>query len=251
MSFDYNSETWTPKTTNQHALDILANINSILASKTLPLLVPSASNVLWLYILSAAQMRADYDQVLYQASQSMNISNCSDNQVLNCLPVSGTQLNSGTYTLVTMTVTAKSTGSCFIPANSAIPYIENIIFYTQGDLTVSANGTGAVVAQANIVGEIIVDPNVLNSFTLSFTNLLSVTNNSASIPGINTETPQEARKRIISGKSINTIDSCIRALRELSGVNYAQVYFNPDISSTLTLPGGITVDPRKDRKSVV
>ena len=48
MSFDYNSQTWQPKTTNQHALDILGNINSILASENLPLLVPSLANVMWL-----------------------------------------------------------------------------------------------------------------------------------------------------------------------------------------------------------
>ena len=247
MSFDYNSQTWQPKTTNQHALDILGNINSILASENLPLLVPSLANVMWLFILGVAQMRADYDQKLYQASQSMNISNCTDDQVLNCLPVAGTQLNLGTCTTVVMTVVAKNTGSCFIPANSAIPYINGIIFYTQNDLTVSSGGTGTVVAQANITGEYVIDPNVLNSFTLNFTNLLSVTNNSASIPGINTETPQQVRQRLILGTSIITINSCISALRNLPGVNYAQVYFNPDISATLTLPGGITVAPRNAR----
>ena len=54
MSFDYNSQTWQPKTTNQHALDILGNINSILASENLPLLVPSLANVMWLFILGVA-----------------------------------------------------------------------------------------------------------------------------------------------------------------------------------------------------
>jgi len=245
MSFSYNSSTWVPKSSIEHAIDILDNINTILLAKGVtPLLAALISNILWIFCLAVGAIRAVYDQLLYRAQNSLNIALCDDEQILNLLPIAGTSLIPGSYSMVTLTITASSIGTCVVPAGTRLAYIEGIIFETLTELTVSASATGTVEARATTIGSIEVPIGQLNSFIENITNLASVTNLSQAVVGRSLETFAQARIRINNGKVIdNNIDGLIRALRSLDGVTYANVFFNISDSVNLVLPGK-TVLPR-------
>lgn len=247
MSFSYNNATWTPRSTNEHALDILNNINSLLSQNNITnLLKPIFSNIVWIICIAVGAIQMVLDQVLYQAQQSFNLSNCDDAQVLNLLPIAGTELIVGTYSLVDITVTANSNGSCYVPSGSVLPFINGVNFLTSADITVLASQTGVVQAVSDTIGLIEVAPNQLNSFLVTPTNLSSVTNLSAAIAGRPQETAQTVRQRLEEGKVIdNNIDGTKIAIKKLTGINDCNIFFNPSASTNLILPGSIQVLPRK------
>lgn len=246
MSFSYNNETWTPKSSNEHAVDLLNNINTVLSSNGITnLLKALLTNAIWIVCLALGAVRASFDQILYRAQNSLNIEMCDDNQILNLLPIAGTELIEGSYSIVTISVTASSEGSCIVPAGSQLPYINGVLFETTEELTVLSEATGTVTAVCDTKGFIEVAVGQLNSFISNITNLQSVTNLAEALPGRSDETPSDAKKRLIDGKTIdNNVDGTIKALRTLAGVNSAQVFFNPSSTTNLILAGSITLLPR-------
>jgi hypothetical protein len=247
MSFSYNNQTWTPKGTNEHALDLLNNINAVLASNSITnLLKPLISNVIWIFCLAVGAKLAAKDQQLFQAQQSFNVSNCDDSQITNLMSIAGTSYIPGTYSKVVITATAASSGTCVIPASSVLPFINGVNFITDSDLTLSASASGTIPCTASQVGAIAVALNQLNSFSTVIPNLSSVTNNSIAVPGVANETATGARNRINLGQTITfTLDGLATALKSLDGINDAVVYFNTSASAALTLPGGISLAARK------
>lgn len=250
MSFTYNSDTWTPRSTTEHAQDIMGNINSILKSQGVSdsdLLKASADSAIWIHILAIAQLRADFDLSLYEAQNSFNPSLCNDNQVLNLLPITGTEMQEGTYSTVDITCTATSEGSCEIPEGAQLPYTDDIYFEVLEEVIIPAGESAVITVQANQKGPITVLENQLTVFSSSIANLESVTSE-ASIEGTPDETVTEARQRIIKGKVIeNNLDGLMRDLNSLQGIGDAVVYFNPDSVVNLELEGGVIVSPRTCR----
>jgi hypothetical protein len=246
MSFIYNSETWTPKGSNEHALDILNTINNILIGLGVSTLLTSLlSNSLWIFCLAVGAVRATLDQILYQAQQSFNISNCDDQQIMNLLPIAGTSLIIGSYSIVQITVTASSAGSCFVPEGSVLPFINGVTFITNEDLTVLASQTGTVWATSDTIGKIEVAENQLTSFQSSPENLETVTNASVAIAGKDNETVSQVRLRLEQGKVVNNnINGVMSVIKSLSGIQDCKIYINTSNTTNLTLPGDIDVLPR-------
>lgn len=250
MSFSYNAQTWTPKGSNEHALDILNNINTILSTLTPPIVLkPLLTNAIWIECLAVGAIRAQLDQLLYQAQKSLNVSNADNAQIMHLLPIAGTSLLSGTYSIVTLTIVASANGTCVIPAGSKVPYINGVNFVTNTELTILAGQTGTVLATSDTLGKIEVSANQLNAFETQITNLSTVTNATAAIAGRDAETIEKVRLRLEEGQTLhNNIDGFVLAVKNLKGIddhiNDCRAYFNPSNTVDLVLEGSITIPPR-------
>lgn len=248
MSFDINGITWTPETATAHAQTQLDAINALRSSRGESLLIASPANAIWLELLAAGSIQQEYDDKLYQASQSFNVATCTDDQVLNLLPISGTQLIPATYSTVNISVTASSSGDATVPAGTLAPF-SGINFAVNITTVVPAGTTVAIPATADTPGPYLALAGNINSFTTTIVNVQSVTNLSASTQGSVTESISSLRRRLINGtSSINwSLDGTILAIRALQGITHAQVYFNPDTINNLVLEGGTIVKPRNCR----
>ena len=248
MAFDYDSETWAVHTTIEHALDMLTSVNSTLSSKgygTEDLLKASSTNAIWIMLLAQGGLRANYDFLLYKAQSSLDPALCSDDQFLNLLPIVGTELVLGDYSTVEITITASSLGNVTIPANSEMPFTNDVYFRSPNEeIVILAEDTDSFTVTANIRGDITVLANQLLTFSETIANI-SVITSAQSINGTEDETITECRERVIKGKTFdNNVDGLVNDLLNLQGISYAKAYFNPDSISDLELPGGITISPR-------
>lgn len=246
MSFNINGITWTPQTAAQHASNVLTTLNATLQSEGLATLVPTQANALWQVILACCSEQQSEDQNIQSAFSSFNIATCSDQQVLNLLPVIGTSLIPATYSTVVLQFTATPGGTLVVPAGTVASYQSGISFTTNTTLTVPASSTGTVLATCSVSGPVNVASNNITSITTSPANYQSVTNPNPAVPGQAQETITSCRTRIINGfGTINwTLNGTILAIREIAGIQYANIYFNYSSSATLTLTGGIVLQPR-------
>jgi hypothetical protein len=246
--FDYNSEIWTKHTAVEHAQDMLTDINTTLTTlgyTSVNLLKPDFTNAIWIMLLAQGNLRADYDNVLYEAQNSLDPALCADDQFLNLLPMAGTELTIGDYTTVEVTITASSVGDVVIPASSEMPFTNDIKFITPATIiTIPSETALAFTVVANVRGAITVLANQLIVFTNTVANISTITS-AQSIEGTADETITAARERVILGKTFDgNLDGLQIKLLALQGVTSAKVYFNPDPTDPLVLPGGIDIDPR-------
>jgi hypothetical protein len=241
--FSYNSSTWVPRTTKDHAIDILNDINNTLKANSLPTLTGIIKNIIWIFILAVAGMRSALDIILFNAQSSFNPSECSDDQITSLLPIVGTSLQTGTYTTVDVTITASNTGSAVIPSGSTMILTNDISFSTQEANTIPATQTATLTLIANIRGPVVVITNQLTQFSTTIPNISTITN-AASIEGVADETVLQVRQRIITGAILPDLDEITRELRGLQGITDAVVYFNPDSTVPLVLTGGLSIATR-------
>jgi len=247
MSFPVNGINWTPQTAATHSQTQLNYLNGLQLAMTPPgpQLFADPNNALWLNFLGSGSIQQTYDDKLFAASQSFNVATCADDQVLNLAPISGTYPLPATYSTVYLTCVATSAGICIIPAGTIAQFgLYN--FVTPSPVTIAASGSAQVLAVCSTAGPISAPIGSLTSFTTSITNLFSVTNSSASTLGSDAETLNVYRQRLISGAgTLNWgLQGCILALRALTGIVTAQVYFNQDTVNPLVLTGGYTIPPR-------
>jgi hypothetical protein len=246
--FNYNAATWVKHTSVEHAQDMLTDINVILTSlgyTSDDLLKADMSNAIWIILLAQGNLRAEYDNLLYESQNSLDPALCSDDQFLNLLPMAGVELILGDYTTVVVTVTASAAGSVVIPALSQMSFTNEIYFTTPDSIiTIPAETSLAITVTANIRGAITVLANQLITFNNTIANISTITS-AQSVEGTNDETITECRSRVILGKTFdNNLDGLETDLLALQGVTSSKVYFNPDSTTPLVLPGGISIAVR-------
>ena len=251
MSFEINGSTWTPQTASEHATNIIERMNAILqnnntvdAEGNVIQIKESYGNAIYLLALGDGEKFAKNDEKLSSAINSFNIALCDDNQINNLLPIAAVTQNPGSYSTLLLTVTASPEGNCTIPAGTKAPY-GTVNFVVQTDVVVSAGTSQNINTVCDTIGPIAVLSGEVTSFDTEIPNLESVVNGTSSIPGIAPETVNNIRQRLLQGNTIKyTTDGCQIALEELTGINYARVYFNYNISEPLTLAGGVVLQPR-------
>jgi hypothetical protein len=237
MSFTLNGNTFTPRSPYEHSMSQLSAMNSKLVSQGLPELEPNNGNALWWTLLAQGDFNAEFDQIVAQAANSLNVSSCDDIQLLNLLPIAGTSLLPATFTTCVFTAIAGS-GICNIPVNTPIPYgVYN--FLTASGVVIPVSGMTEIYAQLDTSGPIPIQAGVINLTTLSgISNLASLKNLESGISGSNQESVSQARNRIVTGKNIGVgIDGATQALRQLNGVGQAKIFMNILSSGNLPLPG--------------
>lgn len=255
MSFTVNGESFYPKTTTEHARDILDRMNALLSSSGLPTMSASQANALWWVMLACGNKFADKDQELLQASQSFDIANCEDSQVLDCLPITGTNLLPATNSTVTVRVYSKTTGTVAVVAGvSKIAYGDgNFVAAETKTVPVSVGSDGAsysdIIFYSDITGPVKCSAHTLLSTSATaisptLANLFKIDNLSDANVGRNEETVSEVRSRLLIGGSIGTwVTGAETAIRQLTGITHAKVYFNTSTSANLVL-SGVTISPR-------
>jgi len=237
MSFSVNGITFTPGTAFDHATSMLNYMNNLLQGQNLPILQANNGNSLWWTLLGQGSLDSSFDQIVEQATASLNVPMTDDQQLINLLPIAGTILLPATYSVITFTVIATS-GICTIPSGYHVPFGQ-YNFNTLTSLSVPISGTRNVQAICDTLGPISVPEGAifLNSLA-GINNLQSITNLFPAIPGNPTETPAQARQRIIAGKNIGVgIDGAITGIRSLPGVGQANVYWNYLTSGYLPISG--------------
>lgn len=251
MGFVIDNKEWLPQTTGEHATAWMEGINALLEANDIRddkgniiKLSQNFASALYLQVLAGANRLAENDQKLQQAINSFNIELCDDQQIENLLPIASITRNVGSYSTLVLTVTASEDGDCTIPAGTKAPY-GDVNFVVQETAIIEAGKTQNVQTVCDTVGAIAVLSGEVTAFETQIPNLESVINNVSSVPGNAAETTNSLRRRILQGQTIPySVDGVKLALEELTGVNHARVYLNINTDSTITLPGGIVIQPR-------
>ena len=251
MSFEINGETWQPQGANSHAESIMAKINQILQENDirdkngeLIQLTPNYANALYLLALGDGERLQTHDQELSQAINSFNIELCDDQQIENLLPIAAISRNPGSYSTLRLAVTSTDDGTCTIPAGTTITY-NDVQFVVQNEVILTPGTTQIITTVCNTIGPVVVLTGEINAFDSPIANLESVENFESSIPGVAPETTNQLRQRLLKGDVIKySLEGCKKALEELTGVTYARIYFNYNINETITLDGGVVLQPR-------
>lgn len=251
MSFlAYGAGTWTPSSATEHAIDCLNNINSVLASNNIQdasgnliQFAASLGNVVWIMCLAIGNIQAINDQNLLLASQQFSIQQESSAQLLETLPMTGTQQIPGAYSLVVLQVTATSAG-CTIPTTAKMPYGTVCNFYPKTATTIGPSASANILCQADTLGPIAVSAGVLTAFSTTIAGVASVTNPAGAILGRNQETIQQLQQRLLAGNVIQTnLGGTIAALEGIQGLTSAVVQLNISPTTSLVLSGGATIPP--------
>lgn len=251
MSFKIDDTEWKPKTAQEHTDSIMNRLNAILQENNVQdekgnviQLTANFSNALYLLALGCGHRFFDNDLKLSQAINSFNIELCDDDQIANLLPIAAIERNSGSYSTLNLIVTASESGDATVPAGTRAQF-EDVYFVVKTDALIPAGTSQVVPTVCDTAGAITVLSGEITGFETQIANVESVINLESSIPGVNPESTNDVRKRLITGNTIKyTLDGCQKALEELTGVAYARIYFNYDVNATLELPGNAQIRPR-------
>lgn len=251
MSIEINGETWKPQTINEHAVAWMEDINTLLEENNVKdsngniiKLSQNFANALYLQVLAGANRLAENDQKLQQAINSFNIELCDEQQIENLLPIASITRNPGSYSTLILTCKASEDGVCTIPAGTKAPY-GDVNFVTQTETVIQPGETQNINTVCDTIGVYAVLTGEVAAFDVQIPNLESVVNNVSSVPGNAAETTTSLRQRILKGQTIPySLDGVKLALEELTGINHARVYFNYTVDDSITLPGGIVLEPR-------
>lgn len=251
MGFKIDDTEWLPQTTQEHATAWMEEINALLEANNVTdengnivKLSQSFASALYLQVLAGASRLEKNDEKLNAGINSLNVEACDDQQIENLLPIAAITRNTGSYSTLTLTVTANAENVCVIPAGTKAPF-KNVNFIVQTQIVLRPGTTQNIATVCDTIGAIVVLKGEITAFETQIPNLASVVNNVSSIPGNNAETTASLRQRIIKGNTIPySLDGVKIALEELTGVNHARVFFNYNTSGTLTLAGGIELQPR-------
>lgn len=256
MSFEIDGEAWQPKSTAEHTSNILNKINSLLQENNITdengnvvQLSANFANAFYLLAMASGNRYADNDAKLSAAINSFNIELCDDEQIENLLPIAAVERNPGSFSTLKLTCTVAAGDSCTIPAGTRAPFGDYFFVVKETALIDNSNGTTPksqeIQTVCNQVGPVIVLTGEVTAFEGSIAGLESVRNEESSVPGVAAETTNELRQRLIQGKTIKyTLEGCKSALEELTGIAYARVYFNYNTNISITLPGGVVLQPR-------
>lgn len=251
MGFKIDDTEWLPQTTQEHATAWMEEINALLEVNNVTdedgnivKLSQSFASALYLQILAGASRLEKNDEKLNAGINSLNVEACDDQQIENLLPIAAITRNTGSYSTLTLTVTADAENVCVIPAGTKAPF-KNVNFIVQTQIVLQPGTTQNIATICDTIGAIVVLKGEITAFETQIPNLAGVMNNVSSIPGNNAETTASLRQRIIKGNTIPySLDGVKIALEELTGVNHARVFFNYNTSGILTLAGGIELQPR-------
>lgn len=251
MGFTINGELWEPETTGEHATSWMEGINALLEANNVQdeegnivKVSQNFASALYLQILAGADRLAKNDEKLQAGLNSLNVELCDEQQIENLLPIAAITRNPGSYSTLTLTVKATDDGTCTIPAGTKAPY-GNMNFVVQTTAVLQPGTSQNILTVCDTIGAVAVLAGEITEFENQIPNLESVKNYVSSIPGNDAETTASLRRRILRGETIPySIDGVKLALEELTGVNHARVFFNYNVSGTITLAGGVVLQPR-------
>ncbi len=250
-----SGEVWRPKSTQEHAEEILARWNEILRQHNIlnsdgtPAVVnQNYANIGWLLCLALGDKLSEKDQEIDIAINSYDISSCDDEQLRALMPVIGEMLRDARPSSVVVTIAADDGNALVIPAGSYAEY-NNLKYETQIQYTIAAGTSLQIGLVANQTGANYLPADSLQLFTdpdgNEFEFLKSFTQPAVGMMGRAEETLDEYRARILKGLPAAGSDEALKAaIEDLAGISKCSVYYNADPTQPLQLEGGVILQPR-------
>jgi hypothetical protein len=225
-------------------VDCLNQINAVLAanniqdsSGNLIQFAASLGNIVWIIALAVGNMEANKDLNLLGAAQQFSIQQETTAQLLETLPMTGTQVIPGAFSLLTLQVAATSAG-CTIPVGTKAPYGTMCNFVVENTTVIGPSGVANILCQSDTLGPIAVAAGAITAFSSTIAGVASVTNPAGAILGRLQETSQQLQQRLLAGNVIQTnLGGTIAALQGIQGLTSAVVYLNVSPATTLVLAG--------------
>lgn len=251
MAIEYQGQTFVPLSPQENALTLVNYINEQLIINNVldsegsqAQIFVNAASPIWLILLAVGFAISTFQWLLQAAGNSLSIENCSDPQLLNLAQIAGTERIAGTKTILFVTVTAGPAGCTVTPANTLF-YTPEISFVPVGTTVIGASGTAEIETLASVVGPIYILAGEITAFNVTPVGVASVVNAADSIPGRALETYLDLRKRLQAGGNILTsLDAAMFNIRNLEGISYCTIFFNPSLVNDLVIPGPYTIPPR-------
>lgn len=199
---------------------------------------------IWLIIFGIGYVTSVIQKMIFAVAQAFSISNCADQQVLNLAQIARIERKQGSYSTMTMRVTAGDSECIIAPEDTlTITYEdEEYIFRPITTYNISAHSTDSVVTIADKTGPVYITSDSINKFDEDIANMESCTN-LGSEPGTNIESISALRTRIQSNETVTPVSAAIAALNGLTGVTKANILYNISTTESKTV-AGYTVPPR-------
>ena len=250
---DYNPE--NVQTTEDNASAYIDNVNLLLAQEGVvdkegnPVrLEKLAGSVLWLMALANGQNITEWQERLRNCFNSLDVANCSDEQVTNLAILAGVVKRQGSAPFVVLTVTNNTGNPITINSTNCIATDQ----LTQSEWYSGQNYELIVDETANLIFycrnrnvEIPKDiAFVLHNTTDQWADITSSSANASRVLEPE-ETTAELRNNIMLRKGrYDAISQAETAIANLDGISKCSIYFNKNQVSPITLPGGITLPAR-------
>lgn len=206
----------------------------------------SPGSSLYLIILAFSYLTTLCQNLIYNLGRMINIGTCTDKQLMSIGEIIRMRPKEAVPTTIYAVIYAGNQGDCLIQATlTASIRIGNatIIFSPVSDVMVPMGSSRVIILRATSLGSYFIEANTITAFDTNPPNMANMTTE-ASLPGRDAESYPQLRRRIQARDiASNAIQKCILALRELSGVTSANIFFN-----FTTVPvnyGNYLVQPRQ------
>ena len=206
----------------------------------------SLASPIWLIIIGIGYMATVCQKIMYAVAQAFNLSDCSDQQVLNLAKIARLSRKEGSYTTIVCTATAVNGGSCTITTDlvaeaeyEGVTYQFNPVY----EVTIPAGTSAEVILICTVTGPVYLETGAITEFTTAVTNLESLSS-SASQPGSGLESISSLRTRLMTNEAVSPLKGAEQAINALDGISRAVVLYNPNYDSSMIL-GGKTVPPKR------
>lgn len=251
MAVEFQGQTFVPLTPQENALSLLNYINEQLVLNNIKdskgeqaQIYVNAASPIWLILLAVGFAITSFQWLIQAAGNSLSIDNCSDQQLLNLAQIAGTERIAGTKTILFVTITVGAGGATISPTD-LIRYTDGVSFAPVGTTVIAANGSATIETKSTVNGPYYILAGEIDSFVSPKPEVQSITNEQDSIPGRDLESYVQLRRRLQAGGNVLTnLDSAIFAIRNLPGVEYCNIFFNPSLVDNLVIPGPFTIPPR-------
>lgn len=251
---DYNPE--NVQTTEDNASAYIDNVNRLLMQEGItdkegnPVqLTKLAGSVLWLMALANGQNTTEWQERLRNCYNSLDIANCSDEQVNNLALIAGVVKEEGSAPFVALTVT--NTTQSPVLYNRSTVYAEDTFsshkWYCSQNIEVAGGETTTLIFYCESKD---VNTPKSTTFIFHFTDITipsySTESTSASVILEPEETVADIRNKIMQGtQAFNQIEQAQNAIKGLNGISKCSLWFNPDPIAPVILNGNIELDARK------
>lgn len=199
---------------------------------------------IWLIIFGIGYITTVIQKMIFAVAQAFSIGSCADQQVLNLAQIARIERKQGSYSTMTIRVTAGDNGCTVTPEDSVTVTYEDeeYIFRPITIYHIPAHNTDRVITIADKTGPVYITSDSINKFDDEVIDMESCTN-LGSEPGTNVESISALRTRLQNNETVTPVNAAIAALNGLTGVTKANIFYNIDTTEDMAV-AGYTVPPR-------
>ena len=199
---------------------------------------------LYLLFWSMGYMATAIQKLLYSLGRQYSVSASSEKQLLNLVSNAGLKRRPPTPTTIRALVFATAGGTCSITTTLGATVTVgglNYRFKPTFAKDIPASGSGIIVLAADTLGPVQLNADTITQFDTDVLNFDHMTT-AASLPGRDLESLPALRRRLQQRQdATSSLDRLIQALRGLTGVTAANVFYNtnptaPIVIGTLSVP---------------